>query len=72
MEGMHKNKQLGYCKKTLHRQKVMINSVGIDSYDLLIHELEDDSLHKSESEHKLMYMQLIKLFQHIKDRFEGV
>ena len=60
------------AKKTLHRQKVMINSVGIDSYDLLIHELEDDSLHKSESEHKLMYMQLIKLFQHIKDRFEGV
>ena len=58
-----------FAKKILHRQKVMINSIGIDSYDLLIEELENDSLPKSESEYKLMYNQLIRLFQSFKDRF---
>ena len=58
-----------FAKKILHRQNVMINSIGIDSYDLLIEELENDSLPKSESEYKLMYNQLIRLFQSFKDRF---
>ena len=57
------------AKKILHRQKVMINSIGIDAYDLLIQELEDDSFQKSESEYKLMYNQLIMLFQSIKEHF---
>lgn len=57
------------ASKVLHRQKVMINSIGIDNYDFLIEELEDDTLHKSESEYKLMYSQLISLFQSIKERF---
>ena len=57
------------AKKILHRQKVMINSIGIDTYDLLINELEDDSFQKSESEYKLMYNQLIRLFQSLKEHF---
>jgi hypothetical protein len=58
-----------FAKKILHRQKVMINSIGVDSYDLLIEELENDSLPKSESEYKLMYNQLIRLSQSFKDSF---
>ena len=58
-----------FAKKILHRQKVMINSIGIDTYDLLIKELEDDSFQKSESEYKLMYNQLIMMFQSLKEHF---
>jgi CheY-like chemotaxis protein len=64
-----KNHDWEFAKKILHRQKVMINSIGVDSYDLLIEELENDSLSKSESEYKLMYNQLIRLFESFKERF---
>ena len=57
------------ANKILHRQKVMINSIGIDSFDFLINQLEDDTLYKTDSEYKLMYQQLINLFQGIKEEF---
>ncbi len=56
------------AKRTLHREKIMIKSVGINGFDGLIREIEDDSIVKTESEMTLMFTQLIDLFQNLRTR----
>lgn len=58
------------AKRTLHREKVMIKSIGITGFDGLIREIEDDGFAKTESEMTLMFSQLIDLFQNLRDRFK--
>ena len=59
-----------HAKRVLHREKTMIKSIGIDSLDGLIVEIEDHSKEKSNSEMALMFNQLIQLFRSIKERFQ--
>jgi DNA-binding response OmpR family regulator len=61
-----------HAKRILHREKTMIKSIGIDALDGLIHEIEDPSKEKSNSEMSLMFNQLIQLFKNIKERFQGM
>ncbi|MFN5021100.1 MAG: ATP-binding protein [bacterium] len=56
------------AKRTLHREKVMIKSIGINGFDGLIREIEDDTIKKTESEMTLMYSQLIDLFHNLQKR----
>ena len=56
------------AKRTLHREKVMIKSIGINGFDGLIREIEDDSIKKTEAEMTLMYAQLIDLFHNLQKR----
>ncbi len=56
------------AKRTLHREKVMIKSIGINGFDGLIREIEDDSIKKTEAEMTLMYSQLIDLFHNLQKR----
>ena len=56
------------AKRTLHREKVMIKSIGINGFDGLIREIEDDTVNKTESEMTLMFSQLIDLFQNLQTR----
>jgi CheY-like chemotaxis protein len=57
------------AKKILHREKVMIKSIGINGYDGLIKEIEDNSIVKTEAEMILLFSQLVNLFQNLKDKF---
>jgi PAS domain S-box-containing protein len=57
------------AKKILHREKVMIKSIGINGYDGLIREIEDISIVKTEAEMILLFSQLVNLFQNLKDKF---
>jgi PAS domain S-box-containing protein len=57
------------ARKILHREKVMIKSIGINGYDGLIKEIEDTNIAKTESELILMFSQLVELFQNLKDKF---
>ncbi len=57
------------AKKILHREKVMIKSIGINGYDGLIREIEDNSTVKTEAEMILLFSQLVNLFQNLKDKF---
>ena len=59
------------ARSILHREKVMIKSIGINGFDGLISEIENDSVRKSESEMTLMYSQLIDLFTMLKSRFSS-
>jgi CheY-like chemotaxis protein/HPt (histidine-containing phosphotransfer) domain-containing protein len=61
-----------HAKRILHREKMMIKSIGIDGLDGLISEIEDQSKEKSNSEMVLMFSQLILLFRNIKERFQDV
>jgi CheY-like chemotaxis protein len=61
-----------HAKRILHREKMMIKSIGIDGLDGLIQEIEDQSKEKSNSEMVLMFSQLIQLFRNIKERFQDV
>jgi PAS domain S-box-containing protein len=61
-----------HAKRILHREKMMIKSIGIDGLDGLISEIEDQSKEKSNSEMVLMFSQLIQLFRNIKERFQDV
>jgi HPt (histidine-containing phosphotransfer) domain-containing protein len=61
-----------HAKRILHREKMMIKSIGIDGLDGLIQEIEDQSKEKSNSEMVLMFSQLIQLFKNIKERFQDV
>lgn len=63
-------KDCSAAKRTLHREKVMIKSIGITGYDGLIREIEDDGFAKTESEMTLMFSQIINLFQNLRDRFK--
>ena len=45
------------AKRILHREKMMIKSIGIDSLDGLIQEIEDESVEKSNNEMVLMFTQ---------------
>jgi PAS domain S-box-containing protein len=56
------------AKRTLHREKVMIKSIGINGFDGLIREIEDETVHKTESEMTLMFSQLIDLFQNLQNK----
>jgi PAS domain S-box-containing protein len=56
------------AKRTLHREKVMIKSIGINGFDGLIREIEDDAIKKTEAEMTLMYDQLIDLFRNLQRR----
>jgi len=56
------------AKRTLHREKVMIKSIGVNGFDGLIREIEDETIKKTEAEMTLMYSQLIDLFQNLKSR----
>jgi CheY-like chemotaxis protein/HPt (histidine-containing phosphotransfer) domain-containing protein/two-component sensor histidine kinase len=60
------------AKKILHREKVMIKSIGIDGLDGLIHEIEDESVQKSNNEMVLMFTQLVQLFKNLKERFDEI
>jgi PAS domain S-box-containing protein len=60
------------AKKMLHREKVMIKSIGIDGLDGLIHEIEDESVQKSNNEMVLMFTQLVQLFKNLKERFDEI
>ena len=57
------------AQKILHREKVMIKSIGINGYDGLIREIEDNSIVKTEAEMVLLFSQLVNLFQNLKDKF---
>lgn len=57
------------AKKILHREKVMIKSIGINGYDGLIREIEDIRIVKTEAEMILLFSQLVNLFQNLKDKF---
>jgi PAS domain S-box-containing protein len=57
------------ARTILHREKVMIKSIGITGFDGLISEVEDDSVPKTDSELILMYSQLTDLFKMLKARF---
>lgn len=59
------------AKSILHREKVMIKSIGINGFDGLISEIENESVRKTESEMTLMYSQLIELFKMLKSRFNS-
>ena len=59
------------AKRIVHREKVMIKSIGINEYDALMKEIEDDSIIKTESELLLLYAQLIELFENLKIKFTG-
>ena len=60
------------AKRILHREKMMIKSIGIDSLDGLIQEIEDESVEKSNNEMVLMFTQLIQLFKNMKERFNQI
>ncbi len=60
------------AKKILHREKMMIKSIGIDGLDGIIAEIEDDSIVKTNNEMVLMFTQLIQLFKNIKERFDEI
>jgi PAS domain S-box-containing protein len=60
------------AKKILHREKVMIKSIGIDGLDGLIHKIEDESVQKSNNEMVLMFTQLVQLFKNLKERFDEI
>ena len=57
------------ARTILHREKVMIKSIGITGFDGLISEVEDDSVPKTDSELILMYSQLTDLLKILKARF---
>jgi PAS domain S-box-containing protein len=57
------------ARKILHREKVMIKSIGINGYDSMIKEIEDTSVEKTEAEMILLFSQLVDLFQNLKDKF---
>ena len=59
------------AKKILHREKVMIKSIGIHGFDGLIKEIEDDSIDKTEAEMILMFNQLVDLFKNLKSKFSS-
>jgi hypothetical protein len=46
----------------------MIKSIGINGFDGLIREIEDDTIKKTEAEMTLMFSQLIDLFHNLKRR----
>ena len=56
------------AKRTLHREKVMVKSIGINGFDGLIREIEDETVKKTESEMTLMFSQLIDLFHNLQTR----
>ena len=60
------------AKRILHREKMMIKSIGIDGLDGIIAEIEDDSIVKTNNEMVLMFTQLIQLFKNIKERFDEI
>jgi CheY-like chemotaxis protein len=60
------------AKRILHREKMMIKSIGIDGLDGLIQEIEDESVEKSNNEMVLMFTQLIQLFKNMKERFNQI
>lgn len=59
-----------HAKRILHREKTMIKSIGIDIFDGLILEIEDQSIEKTNSEMALMFNQLLQLFRSIKEKFQ--
>jgi PAS domain S-box-containing protein len=59
-----------HAKRILHREKTMIKSIGIDIFDGLILEIEDQSIEKTNSEMALMFNQLVQLFRSIKEKFQ--
>ena len=61
-----------HAKRILHREKMMIKSIGIDGLDGIIAEIEDDSIVKTNNEMVLMFTQLIQLFKNIKERFDKI
>ena len=63
------NKDWDAARAVLHREKVMINSIGINGYDGLISEVEDENIQKTDAELMLMYSQLTDLFKMLKSRF---
>jgi CheY-like chemotaxis protein len=63
------NKDWDAARAVLHREKVMINSIGINGYDGLISEVEDENIQKTDAELLLMYSQLTDLFKMLKSRF---
>lgn len=65
------NKDWARAKKILHREKVMIKSIGIHGYDELIKEIEDDSIDKTEPEMILLFNQLVDLFKNLKSKFSS-
>jgi len=60
------------AKRILHREKTMIKSIGIDIFDGLILEIEDQSIEKTNSEMALMFNQLVQLFRSIKEKFQDM
>lgn len=60
------------AKRILHREKMMIKSIGINALDGIIAEIEDDSIVKTNNEMVLMFTQLIQLFKSIKERFDEI
>ena len=59
------------ARAILHREKVMIKSIGINGFDGLISEVEDENIPKTDSELILMYSQLTDLFKMLKARFSN-
>jgi two-component system, sensor histidine kinase len=56
------------AKMVLHREKAMINSIGVEGIASLISQIEDETKPRSSSEMVMLYSQLIDLFSYLKTR----
>lgn len=54
------------AKQVLHREKAMIYSIGVESLNSLIVQIEDESQPRSSDTMRMMYDQLIELFEYLK------
>jgi HPt (histidine-containing phosphotransfer) domain-containing protein len=63
------NNDWNKARKVLHREKMMIHSIGITGIESLIHEIENEEAGKSNQEMHLMISRLIHLFREIEKMF---
>ena len=57
------------ARKVLHREKMMIHSIGITGVESLIEEIENEEAGKTNQEMHLMISRLIHLFRQIEKMF---
>ena len=59
------------ARKILHREKMMIHSVGITGLDTIIEDFENENAGKTDHEMHMMLSRLIELFTEIDNMFAG-
>lgn len=55
------------AKKVLHREKAMLNSIGLHAVNPLINQIEDESRERSDAEYQAFFDQLIELFKDLRE-----